>query len=116
MISTSEIGLHTFSSPTFATSTPTLLALGPKGIKWTLSPGLHEQTLPSTTCNFPESLQSNKMHFFFTALLSLLLVLLNSTGNLYSIRQTTYQQHVNYKAYNNVDKFTRGEYVFGGAL
>lgn len=114
MISTSEFGLHTFASPTFGASTHTLLALGPKGTKWTLSFGLLEQTLPSATC-CPESLQSNKMHFFFTALLPLLSVLLLELyRNLYSIKPTTEQQHDNYKAYNNVEKFTRGEDAFGG--
>lgn len=68
MISISKFGLQTFASPTFETSTHTLLALGPKGTKWTVSDGLAEQTLPSATV-FLELLQYSRMHFLLTDLL-----------------------------------------------
>ena len=72
MYSISVVGLPTFALPILATSVHTLLAFGPRGIKWHNSSGSLEATLPSATLR-PKLLQSKRIHLCFGLLVELML-------------------------------------------
>ena|SRR5438270_7996898 len=68
MNSISEEVLQRDADGHFVFSTQTLIALGPKGTKWTSVFGSHEDTIPSATIS-PDPSTSNNLHFFFSLVL-----------------------------------------------